>query len=365
MTNNKQSQKNDLSTKASETKTGAAAKLTWFVVVVFLISGIGALVWYGQRLMLSFDESLNQTTKQIEATASALSENNQVIDSIITDQKKMTDFFKTQVTILEQLQNKSITQQQILTDLQNQVALIPSVPTDDRNNWLVSQAKYFLTMAQAELSLFGNQTSAQSALRSAQRSIQLLPGRYLLINQAIELALSKLDPEGSTIKKNQIIARLQNVDSSFVLLLSNKINMNQIEKQSTTKKTFGLVLRAAGTKITKAIEELIIVRTDGDARSLKLSKTQEQIMKSMVSLNLNMARIAILQNNDDQFQSSLEDCEELIKQTLSINTTGITEQPPGVVKLLNEFKQLKDFRLKPIIPEIQDAITLLEEVDSS
>jgi uncharacterized protein HemX len=158
---------------------------------------------------------------------------------------------------------------------------------------------------------------------------------------------------------------LQNIESSFVLLLSNKINMNQIEKQSTTNKTFGLVLRAAGTKITKAIEELIIVRTDGDARSLKLSKTQEQIMKSMVSLNLNMARIAILQSNDDQFQSSLEDCEELIKQTLSINTAGITEQPPGVIELLNEFKQLKDFRLKPSIPEIQDAITLLEEVDSS
>ena len=365
MTNNKQSQKNDLSTKASETKTGAAAKLTWFVVVVFLISGIGALVWYGQRLMLSFDESLNQTTKQIEATASALSKNNQVMDSIIADQENMTDFFKTQTTILEQLQNKIITQQKIITDLQNQVALIPSVPVDDQNNWLVNQAKYFLTIAQAELSLFGNQTSAQSALRSAQRSIQLLPGRYLLINQAIELALSKLDPKGSTIKKNQIIARLQNVDSSFVLLLSNKSNMNQIEKQSTTKKTFGLVLRTAGKKITKAIEELIIVRTDGDTRALKLSKTQEQIMKSMVSLNLNMARIAILQSNDDQFQSSLDDCEELIKQILGINTASITEQSPGVIELLNEFKQLKDFRLKPSIPEIQDAIILLEEVNPS
>ena len=365
MTNNKQSQKNDLSTKASETKTGAAAKLTWFVVVVFLISGIGALVWYGQRLMLSFDESLNQTTKQIEATASALSKNNQVMDSIIADQENMTDFFKTQTTILEQLQNKIITQQKIITDLQNQVALIPSVPVDDQNNWLVNQAKYFLTIAQAELSLFGNQTSAQSALRSAQRSIQLLPGRYLLINQAIELALSKLDPKGSTIKKNQIIARLQNVDSSFVLLLSNKSNMNQIEKQSTTKKTFGLVLRTAGKKITKAIEELIIVRTDGDTRALKLSKTQEQIMKSMVSLNLNMARIAILQSNDDQFQSSLDDCEELIKQILGINTASITEQSPGVIELLNGFKQLKDFRLKPSIPEIQDAITLLEEVNPS
>ena len=364
MTNNKQSQKNDISTKASETKTGAAAKLTWFVVVVFLISGIGALVWYGQRLMLSFDESLNQTTKQIEATASALSKNNQVMDSIIADQENMTDFFKTQTTILEQLQNKIITQQKIITDLQNQVALIPSVPVDDQNNWLVNQAKYFLTIAQAELSLFGNQTSAQSALRSAQRSIQLLPGRYLLINQAIELALSKLDPEGSIIKKNQIIARLQNVDSSFVFLLSNKINMNQIEEQSTTKKTFDLMLRAAGTKITKAIEELIIVRTDGDTRSLKLSKTQEQIMKSMVSLNLNMARIAILQSNDDQFQSSLDGCEELIKQTLGINAAGITEQPPGVIELLNELKQLKDFRLKPSISEIQDAITLLEAVDS-
>jgi uncharacterized protein HemX len=220
-------------------------------------------------------------------------------------------------------------------------------------------------MAQAELSLFGNQTSAQSALRSAQRSIQLLPGRYLLINQAIELALSKLDPKGSTIKKNQIIARLQNVDSSFVLLLSNKSNMNQIEKQSTTKKTFGLVLRTAGKKITKAIEELIIVRTDGDTRALKLSKTQEQIMKSMVSLNLNMARIAILQSNDDQFQSSLDDCEELIKQILGINTASITEQSPGVIELLNGFKQLKDFRLKPSIPEIQDAIILLEEVNPS
>ena len=110
MTNNKQSQKNDISTKASETKTGAAAKLVWFVVVLLLISGIGALVWYGQRLTLSFDESLNQTTQQIKATASALSENNQVIDSIITDQENMADFFKTQAIILEQLQNKSIIQ---------------------------------------------------------------------------------------------------------------------------------------------------------------------------------------------------------------------------------------------------------------
>ncbi len=365
MTTNQSSQKGDLPTKAPEKKTGVVSKFAWFVILVLLISGIGTSFWYGQRLILSFDESLNQTTKQFEATASALSENNQVLDSIMTDQENMAGFFKAQATILEQLQNKSMTQQELLTDLQNQVALIPSVPADDRNNWLISQAKYFLTMAQAELLLFGNQASAQSALRSALQSIQLLPDRYLAINQAIKLALSKLDPEGSTIKKNQIIGRLQNIDRSFVLLLSNKINMNQMEKQSTTKKTFGLVLRAAGTKITKAIEELIIVRTDGDARSLKLSKAQEQIMKSMVSLNLNMARIAILQNNDDQFQSSLEDCEELIKQTLSINTTGITEQPPGVVKLLNEFKQLKDFRLKPIIPEIQDAITLLEEVDSS
>ena len=365
MANNKPSQKNDSSTKASEVKKGAAAKLAWFVMVMFLIAGIGTLAWYGQRLMLSFDESLNQTTKQLEATALALSENNQALGSIIADQENIADVFKTQATILEQLQNKSITQQQILTDLQNQVALIPSVPANDRNNWLVSQAKYFLTMAQAELSLFGNQTSAQSALRSAQQSIQLLPGRYLLINEAIELALSKLDPEGSTIKKNQIIARLQYVDSSFVLLLSNKINMNQTEEQSTTNKTFGLVLRTVGTKITKAIEELIIVRTDGDARSIKLSKTQEQIMKSMVSLTLNMARIAILQSNDDQFKSSLDDCEGLIEQTFGINTADTIEQPPGVIELLNELKQLKAFRLRPSIPEIQDAIILLEEVNPS
>ena len=37
--------------------------------MVFLISGIGALVWYGQRLMLSFDESLNQTLNRTIITS--------------------------------------------------------------------------------------------------------------------------------------------------------------------------------------------------------------------------------------------------------------------------------------------------------
>ena len=72
-----------------------------------------------------------------------------------------------------------------------------------------------------------------------------------------------------------------------------------------------------------------------------------------------MIRFAVLQNDDDKYQASLNSCIELIESSFkSIDT-------PSVRELLNQLIVLKNFELKQSVPEIDDALALLQETSAS
>jgi len=100
------------------------------------------------------------------------------------------------------------------------------------------------------------------------------------------------------------------------------------------------------------------VRSNNDAQSLKLNTTQKQITKTLISLQLEMAKLAVLQNNDNEYQASLNNCIELMETNLRTNV-------PAVKDLIDQLIVLKNFELKQSIPEIDDALTLLEETNTS
>ena len=100
------------------------------------------------------------------------------------------------------------------------------------------------------------------------------------------------------------------------------------------------------------------MRSNSDSQSLKLNATQQQITRTLIGLQLEMTKLAILQNNDDEYQASLNSCIELIETNLRTNV-------PGVKNLVDQLIVLKDFELKQSIPEIDDALAVLEETHTS
>ena len=270
----------------------------------------------------------------------------------------MKEIFKTQNFNLEQLRNRDTEQRQSLIRLQNQINAVSTISSEGGDYWLTHQAGYFLNIAKTELSLFGNQASAKSALLSAQQSIQQLPDKYQIVDQSVQSALSKLDPEGYNTKKNQILISVQNIKHSVDSLVVNKIEMQQLAEEENEQQGARSVVENTWQQIVAAFKNLVVVRSNNDAQSLRLNATQKQVTKTLISLQLEMIKFAVLQSDDDKYQASLNSCIELMESSFSIHT-------PSVRELLNQLVVLKNFELKQSVPEIDAALTLLQETSAS
>ncbi len=359
MSKQKSLQKNDSSSVTAEPQKKSASKTAlWFVLTIILIFASGGLVLYGQQIINSIKASLDQNNQKIEAVSQTLKTNGDELTSVIAGQENMKEIFKVQNFNLEQLRNRDAEQQQTLIRLQNQINEVSTISSESGDYWLRNQAIYFLNIAKTELSLFGNKTSAKSALIAAQKSVLQMPNHYRNVDQSIQSALLKLDPEGHNNKRSEILISLQNINNSIDSLVFNTIDTQQLVEKDNEQQNARSVLENTWQRIVAALKNLVVVRSNNDAQSLKLNATQKQITKTLINLQLEMAKLAILQNNDDEYQVSLNNCIELIETNLKANV-------PGVKDLIDQLIVLKNFELKQSIPEIDDALTLLEETNTS
>jgi len=359
MNKQKSLQKNESSSLTVEPQKKNASKTAlWFVLVIILIFACGGLTWYGQQIISSIRTSLDQNNQKIETISQALNANGDQLDSVVTGQENMKEMFKTQNFNLEQLRNRDVDLQQNLIRLQNKINEVSTISSDSDGYWLRNQAIYFLNIAKTELSLFGNKRSAKSALIAAQKSVLQMSDQYRNVNQSIQSALLKLDPEDYKNKKIEILISVQNINNSIDSLIVNTIDTQQLVEKNNGQQNTRSVLENTWQKIVAAFKNLIVVRSNYDAQSLKLNATQKQITKTLIGLQLEMTKLAILQNNDDEYQTSLNNCIELINSNFRASV-------PGVNDLIDQLIVLKNFKLKQSIPEIDDALALLEETQTS
>ena len=358
MSKQKSLQKDESSSLTVEPQKKNASKTAlWFVLIIILIFAGGGLVWYGQQIVSSINASLDQNNQKIETISQTLNANGDQLTAVVTGQENMKEMFKTQNFNLEQLRNRDVDLQQTLMRLQNQINEVSTISSESVDYWLRNQAIYFLNIAKTELSLFGNKTSAKSALIAAQKSVVQMPDQYQSVDQLIQLALLKLDPEGHNNKRNEILISLQNINNSIDSLVFNKIDTQQLAEIDNDQQNTRSILENTWQRIVAAFKNLVVVRTNNDEQSLKLNATQKQITKTLISLQLEITKLAILQNNDDQYQASLNNCIELMEINLRAHV-------PGVKDLIDQLIVLKNFELKQSISEIDDALALLEEINT-
>ena len=351
--------KNDSSSVTTEPQKKSVSKAAlWFVLTILLIFACGGLVWYGQQIVSSIRASLDENNQKIETVSQTLNANGDELTSIVVGQENMKELFKAQNFNLEQLRNRDAEQQQTLIRMQNQINEVSTLSSASDDYWLRNQAIYFLNIAKTELSLFGNKTSAKSALIAAQKSVLQMPDQYRNVDQSIQSALLKLDPEGYNNKRSEILISLQNINNSIDSLVFNTIDTQQLVEKDNGQQNTRSVLENTWQRIVAAFKNLVVVRSNNDAQSLKLNATQKQITKTLISLQLEMIKLAILQNNDDEYQASLNNCIELIE-------TNLRASVPGVKGLIDQLIVLRNFELKQSIPEIDDALALLEETHTS
>ena len=351
--------KNDSSSVTTEPQKKSASKTAlWFLLTILLIFACGGLVWYGQQIVSSIRASLDENNQKIETVSQTLNANGDELTSVVVGQENMKELFKAQNFNLEQLRNRDAEQQQTLIRMQNQINEVSTLSSASDDYWLRNQAIYFLNIAKTELSLFGNTTSAKSALIAAQKSVLQMPDQYRNVDQSIQSALLKLDLESYNNKRSEILISLQNINNSIDSLVFNTIDTQQLVEKDNDQQNIRSMLENTWQQIVVAFKNSFVLRNNNDAQSLRLNATHKQISKTLINLQLEMTKLAILQNNDDEYQASLNNCIELMESSFNIDT-------PSVRELLNQLIVLKNFELKQSVPEIDDALALLQETNAS
>jgi len=358
MSKEKPTQKHNLSLGADKPKRKVLSITRWFLLAVILIFACGGLFWYGQQIVNSINTSFDQNNQKFEVISQSVSINRDELANVTSGQENMGEIFKAQNFNLEQLRNSDREQQKTLNRMENQINSASAIPSGVGDYWQKHQVEYFLNVAKTELALFGNQASAQSALIASQQSILQLPDKYQIIDQSIQLALLKLDPEDHKMRRDEILFSLENIKNSVDSMIFNTNDLQKLSKEDREQKSIQSVLENTWQRIVAAFKSLVIVRSNSDVQTLKLNASQNKITETLIHLQLEMVRFAILQNNDEEYQASLNSCIELLEKTVASDNSSAR-------RLIDELSGLKNFKMRQSVEEIDDALTLLKEINAS
>jgi uroporphyrin-3 C-methyltransferase len=243
-------------------------------------------------------------------------------------------------------------QKQEITEQKQQLAtLLTKNQTDERRKAVLSaqEAKHLLTLAQYNLLFQTNPELASKLLAATDQKLQeindpgLDPIRKMLTENTTQLASIK------PVDVTSIIANLAAI-SQQVPALSNQPAIPEAPKVKamSPKK---LTWREKLTRTLQSLRGLVTIRRlPEDVKPLP-SEAQEVYIVENIRLKLAEAEWAVLHENRDLYQNSLNQAKSLLAKYYARNTAGL-----NLIKLIDNLIKID---IKPTWPDLVSTISLL------
>ena len=259
-------------------------------------------------------------------------------------------------------QNATITQiQQQLESLPNRLSAVETtlsslqgISSGARDAWLISEAEYYMQLANTQLQLANNPDLAILALIHADdRLMQLSDARLTRVRAALSDELRALE----TMKKPDIsgivlpLASLAGIVESLPLA-DNLIMEEQPLPDDSTAMLTGV--DRAWKSVTTALRGLVKVRdASGEAHPM-IAPREEYFLRANVSLQLQVARLALLRGDEAIFHQSLDDADNWIAEYYA-------EDNVGVISARKTIASIRSSTTTVPIPDISRSIFMLRQ----
>ena len=333
-------------TETNASKTGSGSALGWFnFLLIILLSGLIAVAgWYGwQHHHLLVSELAQLKASQNSSQTQAAQQANQ-------QQKQLAELQKTQQELIVQL-------------AQNSEALA-QIPTAGRQDWLLAEAEYLLRIANQRLQLEKDWSSALSMLQAADNVLveaknpRMNSVRALIADEVIALRKApSLDVQGAVL-------RLQALQKELPALpwIPNKysVQKNNSSQQTATENITADVQNEAWyvrvwNKISNALTGLVRIRVHQDGVPQPLSPDQQYYLEQNMHLMLEQAQAALLREEEDLYQHSLQRVVEWMQNYL------IVEDASTEAALLS-VQELLEWPVAPARPDISGSLLKLQSL---
>jgi len=262
---------------------------------------------------------------------------------------------KTRIDAIDQQLNDRLRQIESLpgrvSSVEATMASIQGISTGARDAWLLAEAEYYMQIANAQLQLANNPELARLALTHADdRILQLADPRLTDVRQALsnELraleAIDRPDMAGITLT----LASLAEAVHSLPLRQEDAVRDDQgteIDPQLSG-------VDRAMASLKNAVGGVVSVRRADEAMQPLIAPEAQYFLRANLALQLQAARLALLQGEERLFRQSLDDANSWLEAYFDPGSTGVQNTRETI-------REIHDSVVTVAMPDISQSLRLV------
>jgi len=299
------------------------------------------------RSLKTTDESIRGLSRRIDDLAGSSESSTQRMQEFQAQLEDQLDQrLRRQSEIFESLPDR-------MNNLENSMSSIQGISTGVRDSWLLAETEYYMQIANAQLQLAGNPHLARLALLQADDRIRQLANpaltniRRTLSNElrALEL-VNRPDVEGITLT----LASLADVVAS--LPLRQQIELAEDVTPKIESELSGIDRALASLKST--MSDVVSVRRTDEAVQPLIAPEAAYFLRANLSLQLQVARLALLRGERAAFQQSLDDSDTWLRRYYDAESAQVQSA-------LQTIAEIRDSLFDIAMPDISESLRLLRQ----
>ncbi len=295
-----------------------SGSIAWLALIIAVLSAtIAGYYWVVEGL--NARQGTDQNTSALADLRSRIASTDQSVSGLDAELDDLADADAQAASELGALRTDLEQRLQLLdslpsrmSNLENSVAAIQGISTGARNTLLLAEAEYYMQLANAQLQLAGNPELAALALGMADdRIVQLADPALTEVRRALadELAaldaMEKPDIEGATLT----LSSLAGVVATLPL---RQVGVDEVDEAASTGEEESGVDRA-WESVKRAASGLVRVTPPDETAVPLLTPDAEYFLRTNLTLQLQVARLALLRGEQAVFEQSLADADDWLR----------------------------------------------------
>lgn len=243
-----------------------------------------------------------------------------------------------------------------LLNLEERLRATQGVSEDARRRWIRAEAEYYLSVANAELTIAGRWASAT-------RALQLADGKLLeLANPALSGVRQRIAAELMALRTVQL-PDIEGLNLSLSRLAeSGDILPLRTDSRSvfTSEEAVGVGvpsrLARAWLSVKSAFASMISIERHDESIFRPLSSEEQMLVRQQFELELTIARVALIRGQPGIFRASIETATGLLRRHFD-------QTAASVVTAINLLDEMVGLTISPERPNISGSLSLLRGIE--
>jgi uroporphyrin-3 C-methyltransferase len=308
--------------------------------------------------------AIDALERNVRATADSIQNLTQRLDELAGHMDSSADSIaESQQQLANQLERQLRRQMEAfeslpgrMSNIEDTMASIQGISTGIRDSWLLAEAEYYMQIANAQLQLAGNPQLARLALLQADDRIRQLANPALTnVRRALSDELRALqvvnqpDVEGITLT----LASLADVVNS--LPLRQQLDIPDAGTAAPDAELSGIDRAMASLKST--LSDVVSVRRTDEAIEPLIAPESAYFLRANLSLQLQVARLALLRGERAAFQQSLDDSDTWLGRYYDTDSNQVLSARQTIA-------EIRDSLFDISLPDISESLRLLRQFNA-